>query len=443
MQEQAAGARCGAQAAGGMRRRAFLGRVSAAVFGIPAFLPRHVAAAGGGVMPSDQVVLGFIGTGRRAQWLIRTMPPEGRIVAICDCHRARVEETLKNHGDPKWKTYQDYRAMLDAEELEGVVVPTPDHQRVLICMHACQAGVDVYAEKPLSLTLAEGRALVNAVRRYGRVLQVGSQQRSLPLNRYLCRLVRDGGIGAVRAVSVCNYVSGAPGDPRLPEEPIPEGLDWDLWSSQAPLHPYHTRLFESWWSWRCYHGGDITNMGPHGLDMMQYALGMDATGPVEVRLVSEGHEGPPTTCPLVMRFAGGVEMRFELDRQKWGHLDGGGIFWGEKCELHIARDYYRASPPDAVKDVPPPFFTGALGYENCTAPHLRNWIECIKTRRRPHADVEIGHRAASLCHLGNVARDVGRTIRWDPDREVCVGDAQAQALCSRERRAGYELPDLG
>ncbi|NOX53638.1 MAG: Gfo/Idh/MocA family oxidoreductase, partial [Planctomycetes bacterium] len=190
---------------------------------------------------NERVVVGFIGTGHRARQLMDHLPKDAaRIVAISDCYVRRMDETLAQKKT-NWRTYQNYRKMLDAEKLDAVVVATPDHGRVLPCIHACQAGLDVYAEKPLTLTIAEGRVLVQAARKYERVFQVGSQQRTMEMNRFACELVRTGGIGKIKVVLAVNY----PGPRRyqgLPEEPIPEGDDWDMWQGQAPERPFNRQL---------------------------------------------------------------------------------------------------------------------------------------------------------------------------------------------------------
>lgn len=214
----------------GPTRRQFLKHSAAAGLAAPWVIPSNVLAAPGKPGANDRVVIGFIGNGGRARQLMDHVPEDGRIVAISDCYVQRMTETLQQKKT-NWKTYQDYRKMLEAENLDAVVVATPDHARVLPCIHACQAGLDVYAEKPLTLTIAEGRVLVNAVRKHKRIFQVGSQQRTMEMNRFACELVRTGGIGKIKAVLAVCY----PGPRRytgLPEQPIPEGLDWDRWCAR-------------------------------------------------------------------------------------------------------------------------------------------------------------------------------------------------------------------
>ncbi|MBN2476155.1 MAG: Gfo/Idh/MocA family oxidoreductase [Pirellulales bacterium] len=415
-------------------RRRFLKRSTAAAAGMaaPWILPSGVPAAPGRPGPNDRVVIGFIGTGGRARQLMDHVPEDGRIVAICDCYRQRTVDTL-NEKKTDWKTYQYHRKMLDEENLDAVVVATPDHARVLPCIHACQAGLDVYAEKPLTLTIAEGRVLVNAVRKHQRVFQVGSQQRTMEMNRFACELVRSGGIGKLKAVLGVNY----PG-PRqytgLPEQPIPEGDDWDVWQSQTEARPFNANLQFGWMQWRCYSGGEMTNWGAHGCDQIQWALGASHTGPVEIWPTSPGPNGG-----VRMRYANDVVVRYELA----GGPAGGGVFVGEDCKIEINRNKFTTNPPDFVKD--PPDGATAQPWEGpgwIARPHIQNWLDCIKTREKPNADVEIGHRSISICHLANIARQVGRKLAWDPDKEIFPGDDEANCYLDRPKRKGYELPDV-
>ena len=416
-----------------LSRRRFLKRntLLAAGAAAPCFVPASALAAPDQPGANDRVVIGFVGTGGRARQLMDHVPADGRIVAICDCYRQRCIETLQQKGT-SWKTYQDYRRMFDEENLDAVVVATPDHARVLPCIHACQAELDVYAEKPLTLTIAEGRVLVDAARKYKRVFQVGSQQRTMAMNRFACELVRSGGIGKLHTVLGVNY----PG-PRqytgLPEQPIPEGLDWDRWCAQTPLRPYNPQLQFGWMGWRAYSGGEMTNWGAHGLDQVQWALGMSESGPVEIWPVTEGPNGK-----VSMRYANGVILRLELEQGPMG----GAIFVGDQAKIEINRNKFTTNPPDLIKDPPEPATAEIWEGPGWIArPHIQNWLDCVKTREKPNADVQIGHRSISVCHLANIAREVGRKLRWDPETETFPGDDEANCYLDRPKRKGYELPD--
>ncbi len=416
-----------------LSRRRFLKRSAAAVGGatVACWIPGGVLSAPGRPGANDRVVIGFIGTGGRARQLMDHVPAGGRIAAICDCYRQRCADTLKEKGT-SWNAYQHYRKMFDDEHLDAVVVATPDHARVLPCIHACQAGLDVYAEKPLTLTIREGRVLVDAVQKYERVFQVGSQQRTMEMNRFACELVRTGGIGKINAVLGVNY-PGPNVYTGLPEQPIPEGNDWDAWQAQAEARPFNQALQFGWMGWRAYSGGQMTNWGAHGCDQIQWALGMSQSGPVEIWPTAEGPNGK-----VRMRYASGIVVRYELDQGPMG----GGIFAGEDCKIEINRNKFTTNPPDFVKDPPDPAVAEPWEGPGWIArPHIQNWLDCIKTRQKPNADVEIGHRSISVCHLANIARELGRKLTWDPDRETFPGDDEANCYLDRPKRKGYELPD--
>jgi len=412
-----------------MLKRTAVGSASLAATSI---LPSGILAAPGRPGANDRVILGFIGCGGRARQLMDQMSAEGRIVAVCDCFRRRCEETLAEKKQ-NWNAYQYYQDMLEKENLDAVVVATTDHARVLACIHACEAGLDIYAEKPLTLTIREGRVLVNAVRRHNRVFQVGSQQRTMEMNRFACEFVRTGKLGRLERVKGCCY----PG-PRdyegLPAQPIPEGDDWDVWQAQAEARPYNHALQFGWMGWRDYSGGEMTNWGAHGTDQIQWALGRSETGPVEIWPTESGPSGA-----VSMRYADGIQVDYDL---KGGPM-GGGVFIGTDATMTIDRNLFKTDPEGFVENPPDPSVVAQWeGPGWISRPHLRNWLECIKTRRQPNADVEIGHRSVSVCHLANIARLVGRHLRWDPDREIFPGDAEANTYVDRPRRKGWELPDI-
>jgi predicted dehydrogenase len=288
--------------------------------------------------------------------------------------------------------------------------------------------------------------MVQAVRKYKRVLQAGSQQRSMLPNFVGCELVRTGKIGKIQRVIASNYPS--PWECKLPAQPIPDGLDWDMWCGPQPLVPYHPDLYipranPGWISFRPYSGGEMTGWGAHGLDQVQWALGMDDSGPLEVWTEGPKFDPPTYTQPeprtrgetvcsvpkVFFRYAGDIIV--ELGKAPMG----GAIFFGEKAKLTIDRAICKSDPPELAEQA----------LENPSRKinenHLRNWLEAIKSRQKPVADVEIGHRSASLCHLGNIARWTGRKLRWDPVSETFPDDPQANTYLDHERRKPYTLPE--
>jgi predicted dehydrogenase len=423
-------------------RRTFLGTTAslavAATGGAPLFLPKQSL---GQVGPNDQIRVGAIGVGGRASLLLQQLPESAKIVALCDCNLPRAE-AFKAKTKESWPVYQDYRQLLDRKDIDAVIVATGEFQRVLPCIHACQAGKDVYAEKPLTLYVNEGRALVNAVRKYDRVLQVGSQQRSMAMNRVACELVRNGGLGKILQVQAINYggAEASPANP-FPDAKVPAGLDWNLWLNQAASRPFHPDWM-GWMRWKDFAGGEMTNWGAHGVDQIQWALGMDDTGPVEIKPLSPGPNGQ-----VMMRYANGVEVHYVLESGR-GPM-GGAVFIGEKGKLEINRNKFSSNPPEIAEQLRKQVdvveeerkWSDSLALWQARW-HMQDWLDCIRSRKRPVADVEIGHRSVSVCHLANIARAAGRPLRWNPEKEQFVNDEKANGYLDRPRRSGFELPTL-
>ena len=407
---------------------------------LPMFVPRSVLGGAGRPGANERIGVGAIGVGGRASMLLSQLPEDGRIVALSDCNVPRAE-SFKADKQADWPIYPDYRELLERTDIDAVIVGTGEFQRVLPCIHACQAGKDIYAEKPLTLYIHEGRVLVETVRKYERIFQVGSQQRSMELNRIACELIRTGGLGKVKEVRVVNYTGPTDAPERaLPEEPVPTGLNWDVWLNQASLRPFNQQWL-GWMRWRDFSGGEMTNWGAHGIDQVQWALGTDGTGPVELRPLTAGPHGQ-----VALRYANGVELKFVLDKGP----SGGAVFICEQGKLEINRNKFTSNPPEIAAELLRKVnvaeeehkWSDELALWQARW-HLQNWIDCIRTRTLPVADVEIGHRSISVCHLANIVRRLGRTLRWDPATETFPGDAEANTLVRRPRRQEYELPALG
>ncbi|MCC6891164.1 MAG: Gfo/Idh/MocA family oxidoreductase, partial [Hyphomicrobiales bacterium] len=346
------------------------------------------------------------------------------------------------------ESYTDYKKLLDRKDVDAVITATPDHWRAVVSIHACQAGKDVYAETPMTLTIREGRLMVQAVRKYKRVFQTGSQQRSDAQNRYGCELVRNGRIGKIEMVIGHNYPS--PWECGLPGQPAPPGLDWDKWCGPAPLVPYHPDLYAprsnpGWISFRPYSGGEMTGWGAHGLDQIQWALGMDESGPVEIWTEGPKFNAPTYTKPesrsrgekacsqpmIFFRYGNGVTVKLDNGNP------GGAIFVGSKGKIEIFRSKVTSNPAELAKE---PIRDDEIHLYASTN-HMRNWFDCMRSRERCICDVEVGHRSATVCHLGNIARWVGRKLRWDPKAEKFIGDDEVNRHVDRPRRKGYELPE--
>ena len=434
----------------GASRRNFLRHtvaVGAGIVAAPYIIPSGVLAAPGRLGANDRIHIGGIGVGRQGSTMVEiaSQLKDARIVAVADINRTRAEKFgVKMNAEP----YSDYRKLLDRKDIDAIITATADHWRALVCIHACQAGKDIYAEKPMSHTIREGRLMVQAVRKYKRVLQTGSHWRTSPPNHTACKLVRDGRIGKIREVVSYNYPS--PWECGLSSQPVPESLDWDVWCGPNEVVPYHLDLYTprakpGWISFRPYSGGEMTGWGSHGLDQVQCALGLDDTGPIEV-WTEGGKFNPPTydkpesrkrgnahcSVPKVFfRYANGIVIRLD------DGPPGGGRFLGEQGTLSIDSGKYWSDPQEIIGELVKPWPLRRIRLE-----HVQNWLDCIRSREKPIADVEIGHRSATVCHLGNIARWTGRKLRWDPVKELFPDDADANELLDRPRRKPYELPEV-
>ena len=433
-------------------------------------------AIAGPARRSETLRVGVIGTGVRGKYLIGNLPESARVIALCDCARSRMADTLEPRGefakilarfvnaDAKGcTTYQDYRRLFDREKLDAVIIATPDHHHVLPAMLALQAGLHVYLEKPLTVSIREGRLLAQMVRKTGRVLQVGSQQRTMEINRFACDFIRRGGLGRVTRVDLPNY-PGPLAMPKLDEEAIPEGLDWEMFCGPTEMRPHHRRLWvkeefrvgdllwRGWDLYRDYSGHLMTNWGAHQVDMVQMALGRDDTGPTEIRVsrpesINEAwkpwsNKTPaPVNAderrfwPVTMRYADGVELRFV-------HGPDFILFHGERGRLRMRRNHFEVDPPELVRDPPDPKLAERWrGGGHVARPHLENWLDGIRKKTPLNAPIEVGHRTATICHLANIARELNRPLRWNPATEGFVEDADANRLVARPRRRGFELPN--
>jgi len=456
-------------------------KASAAVT-LPALIPAHVLGLDGSAPPSETVRVGVIGCGGRARCIREGADVKGfRVVAATDCEIAKAERFAKElSGDQKWGVYEDYRQMIDDEKLDAVMVETTTHARGLITIVAMQAGMDVYIEKPMCLTIAEGRAMVKAARKLNRVTQVGTQQRSMPINNWASDLVKNGAIGKIKVVLAPNFVGPfrwtktSSADVKGPADKW-----WDTWTSQAELRPYSPEIHRGWARWWDYDGGGlcfgVTGWGTHSYDQINRALGTDDTGPLEVLLEEPvdpnsdtyktvggttvggtmvGETGDIDTgtdyhgmarlagprAKMSMKFASGTELRLHLDGNHGPGL--GAIFVGENGKIEINRNKLASNPKEIVRDAANP----GPNRRPETAYHIENWIECIKSRKPCNADIEIGLRATTLCYLVNIVRDVGlvgQSLKWDPVAERFTNCDAANALLDRKRRDGYELPNVG
>jgi len=454
-------------------RREFLGRTAAlsGFVAAPWFVPSSARGADGNAAPSERITVGLIGKGVMGRGHLRRLAGDRdvQVLGVCDVDSMRCEEG-KRHVEETYAArrtsgtyqgctaYNDYRELLGRADIDAVVIVTPDHWHTLQTIDAVKAGKDVYCEKPISLTVRQGRRLVEAVHRYGRVFQTGTQYRSIPTIRQVCEFVRSGGLGKVKQVFTIwsrlgeSYgKSYVPVDITLPAEPVPEGLDWDLWVGPALWHPYNPAYHRNpspgvvpWAFCEDFGAASVTWHHSHSADVIQYALGVENSGPVELIHPNSGEY--PT---LTFKYANGTLLH-TVDN--WGivkdvykavpataRLVGlfGGVFVGERGWVTSMSNagLVEGGPEGLFKEMKLRTRQVNIGENN----HHENWFKCIRTRQQPSCDEEIGHRSASLGHLTIIAYKLQRSLKWDPAKEEFLGDEAANRLLFRAMRSPWRI----
>jgi len=367
---------------------------------------------------NDRITTGIIGLGG---------PAGGgaggtQLLAVCDVR----EDKLRGYRRRKdVAIYGDFRELLARDDIDAVLIGTPDHWHALPAIAAAKAGKDIYCEKPMSLTIREARAMVNAVRRYGRVFQTGSQQRSECGGRFrfACEMVRSGRIGQLKSINV--NVGGPSHDCYLPAQPTPKGVNWNMWLGPAPWRPFHRDILHGWRSFRDYSGGQMTDWGAHHFDIAQWALDMDESGPVEI-IPPDGKE----VKRLTYIYANGVKV------YHGGGGGGGVVFFGTEGKIAVSRGHLQTWPANILQK---PTGPNEVHLYDSGGNHKANWLRCVRTRQRPICDVEIGCRSVTVCHLGNIAYWLKRPLKWDPLEEEFVGDPEASRWLDRPKRTPWAL----
>lgn len=430
-----------------LNRRCFLSTAAAAAS--PLLLPSHIWAAASEARPNNRITMAFIGTGTQGRHLMNSfLPhPDVQVVAVCDVdttrrefHKKKVDEFYSTKQDKDFKgcaAYNDFRELLARKDIDTVVVATPDHWHAYPVVTAADLKKDIYCEKPLSLTIHEARAMAQAVRRNNTVFQTGSMQRSDSSFWKGCTLVRNGAIGEIKEVYVS--VGGPSKWCDLPEEPLEPGLDWDMWLGPAPVRPYNSVLsprrdpekivhqhFPNWRGYREYSGGGMTDWGAHHFDIAQWGLGMDDSGPVEIL--------PPNSKGikrLTYRYASGTVMYH-------GGLEGynfGVVFVGTKGKVCVDRGRFQAEPASLMKVKFEEFPIQLYRSNN----HYKDFIDCVRSRKTPICDVEVGARSVTVCHLGNLAYWNKRALKWNPQTEKFVGDQEANTWLDVPKRGPWKV----
>ena len=407
-------------------------------------LPRHVLGGSGFLAPSDRITLGYIGVGKQAMGLQRSIHrcPETLVLAASDVDDKKLARFIGQATEANSQKvatpvtgYAQYRELLERKDIDAVVIATPDHWHAQITVDAAKAGKDIYCEKPLALTIAEGRAMVDAVRKYERVLQTGSMQRSRQPFRHACELITNGYIGDVTEVNVS--VGGPVRQCDLPTQPVPDGLDWDMWVGPSLYRGYHPVLAppiendKDWAGWRNYRnfgGGYVTDWGAHMFDIVQWALGMDDSGPVSFHAA----DNPLAEEGVSFRYANGTTV----NHKQWG--PGNAIqFVGTEGTIEVSREFLRSTPGSIVEQELKPSDKRLYQSDD----HYQDWVDAIKKRSRPVADVEIGHRTATVCNAVNIVYELQRDVKWDPKKEL-FDDAFANQMLSRPYRAPWDFTDF-
>lgn len=395
-------------------------------------------------LPSERIRVGMIGVGNQGGPKNNLKHFVNNTVAVCDLDQNYLGEAatfVKEKTQRSPMMSDDYRRLLDSRDIDAVVITVPDHWHALMTIDACKAGKDVYCEKPLTLVISEGKPMIEAARKYQRVVQTGSMQRSGDEFKLAVDLVQSGLLGTVTQVDVNlpgpNWISRA-GKP-VPDSEPPQGFDFNRWLGPAPLRSYNKNrchyLFRFFWD---YSGGQQTNFGAHHLDIAQWGLGMDDSGPISVEGTAvynaNGWYETPDSTVINYVYSNGVTLRC---RQKSETKDTkqGTEFIGDKGRLLVYRGGIEATPKELLKGVDIP----DIAKSQMSPKHVQNFMDCVKSRKAPVADVAIGHRSATVCHLGNIAVRTKKKIAWDPKTETVVGDAEAAKWTTKEYRKPWSL----
>ncbi len=438
-----------------MHRRQFLTALT------PAIVPGSALGLNGAVAPSERVSLGVIGTGNQGFNDMKAFLRDERVHvnAVCDVNRqspgywdggiagrepARSWVEWHYARERRAGTYQgvgayeDFRDVLNRKDIDAVLIALPDHWHGVSVVAAANAGKDIYGQKPLSLTIAEGRAMVSAVKRNNRIFQCGSQQRSDVRFRKACEIVRNGRIGKLKTV-LCGLPGGTPDFGRTADrqdpEPVPDGFLYDMWLGPAPEAPYAPGRCHVNFRWILdYSGGQITDWGGHHPDIAQWGMGTELTGPVAIRngqaqWAKEKLYNTATDFTFDAVYASGVTLTVS------SRVRSGVTFQGTEGWVWVNRGAIEASPQALLDFTPGPNEINLYKSEN----HYRNFIDCVRSRKEPIAPIEQAHRSISIAHLGNISLRLGRDVRWDPAAERFLGDDAANAMLSRAMRKPWTI----
>lgn len=435
-------------------RRSFLrccGTAAAAVF--PAVIPASALGLDGYTAPSNRIALGFVGLGREGK--LKNLKclmaePDVVVVALCEVLGKRLRGAhlaMQTYArDPATSNFEgcfltgDWREVVSRPDVDAVIVSTPDHWHALVAVAAAQAGKDVLCEKPISLTIHQGRVMCETMRRYGRVFQMGSEFRAMRTLRHAAELTRNGRIGKVHTirVDIRNFAGASPAwKPAVP----PLDFDYDMWLGPAPDAPYTPARYMNFRFIYDYGGGNLTEMGPHMLSIAQWANGTELTGPIRIDgrgvFPTQGLYDTPYQFEVTYEYANGTTLVCRTGEDELEKYANGRIrFEGSEGWIEATGFSIEASSPEIAASVIEP---GETHMRVCRQGELRDFLNCVKTRCRPFAPVEEEHRTASVCHLGNISMRLGRKLEWDPEKEWFTNDEEANRMISRPMRAPWRL----
>ena len=435
-------------------RREFLRVTAASPLLLPLVMPSGRTMADETRAKNDRPRLGLIGAGGQGSGDARGASHYGDFLAVCDVDKGHAGHAKADRqiGKGKADTYEDYRKLLDRKDIDAVIIGTPDHWHTKICIDAMKAGKDVYCEKPMTLTIDEGKKLGQVAKETGRVVQVGTQQRSDHNRVFLLAvaLVRAGRIGKIKRVTAA--IGGAPSGGPFTKEKPPADLNWDMWLGQAPKVDYiKQRCHNDFRWWYEYSGGKLTDWGAHHVDIGQWAIGMENSGPDTIEVAkddlpveykngwptADDRFNTPTAFHVKAHFANGVALDIRDDTEN------GVTFEGTGGKIFVTRDridLQGGAVEGLHKNPVPESFLVELRKGKRVDGHMANFFECMRDRSVPVSDVWTHHRALTTCHLANIAlRLGGRKLTWDPVKEEILHDAEANAWLSRPQRASYEV----
>jgi len=433
-----------------MRRRDFLKKVPLAVAGAAAFpsiLRGSALGLNGAVPPSDRIVMAGIGFGMQGPSNMQAFLEKEEVqwVAVCDLddkHLAQAQAIVnRKYGNTSCTTYKDFRKLFARGDLDAVSIAVPDHWHTILSISAARAGLDIYGEKPLTHSLREGRALCDAMKRYARVWQTGSWQRSEDNFYRACELVRNGRIGRIRRVEVglpSGHYDFARTFGQEKITPAPADLDYETWLGPAPSAPYCTARVHMNWRWNMdYGGGQLMDWIGHHLDIAHWGLGFDYTGPVEVwgkgEYPTTGIYNSATRYWVEARYADGTPI---ILAGGYPEIQGGTKWIGEYGWIWVDRGGFETQPANLVNEIIGPNEIKLYHSRD----HYQNFLDCVKSRALTIAPCEVAHRSASVGHLGVIAIETGHKIKWDPVSETLLGDSEAERLLSRSYRKPWVLP---